>query len=91
MNNNNAASPIFTPDGKEIIYKLYGKGKHRSIMAVSIEGGEPREIWAKDQGFSNKAASWLPDGRYVFDMKRGGPSNMASVSRTDCDSISQDI
>ena len=38
-------------------------------MAVSIEGGEPREIYTSE-GISRRCSSWLPDGRYVFDMRR---------------------
>lgn len=72
------SKPIFTPDGKEIIYTSTVRGsltnvqKHRlSIMAVSIEGGEPREIYTSEDPkvlFDTYCASWLPDGRYVFDI-----------------------
>ena len=65
--------PIFTPDGKEIIYGLSvsaeGKEDRNSIMAVSIEGGEPREIYASEDPqvrFYTPYSSWLKDGRYVF-------------------------
>ena len=67
--------PCFTPDGKEIIYTFAvsaeGKEDRRSIMAVSIAGGEPREIYAREDpndGFDTHPASWLPDGRFVFDI-----------------------
>ena len=67
--------PAFTPDGKEIIYTFIvsaeGKEVRRSIMAVSIEGGEPREIYASEDpndGYDTHPSSWLPDGRYVFDI-----------------------
>jgi len=66
--------PSFAPDGQEIIYtfSVRGEGKYRqSIMAVSIEGGEPREIYASedpDERFDTAPASWLPDGRFVFDI-----------------------
>ena len=67
--------PSFTPDGKEIIYSFKvsaeGKRDRRSIMAVSIEGGEPREIYASEDPndrFDTFPSSWLPDGRYVFDI-----------------------
>ncbi len=74
------SKPIFTPDGKEIIYtstvrwSLTNWKKHRlSIMAVSIEGGEPREIYASEDSkvlFDTYCSSWLQDGRYVFDIIR---------------------
>ncbi len=67
--------PTFTPDGKEIIYTFSAsaEGKTSSIMAVSIAGGEPREIYAREDpndGFDTRPASWLPDGRFVFDIIR---------------------
>ena len=40
-------------------------------MAVSIEGGEPREIYASEDPndiFDTHSSSWLPDGRYVVDI-----------------------
>ncbi len=42
-------------------------------MAVSIEGGEPRKIYASEDpnlDYDTLPSSWLPDGRYVFDIKR---------------------
>ena len=69
------SKPIFTPDGREIIYTLFASGegeKHRlSIMAVPIEGGESREVYASEDSkvlFDTYCSSWLPDGRYVFDI-----------------------
>jgi beta-lactamase regulating signal transducer with metallopeptidase domain/Tol biopolymer transport system component len=65
--------PIFTPDGKEIIYgspvSAEGKEDRKRIMAVSTAGGEPREIYANEDpnaGFYTPYSSWLKDGRYVF-------------------------
>ena len=73
-------NPIFTPDGKEIIYTFVasGEGKkyRKSIMAVSIKGGEPREIYASEDPkvkYDTFCSSWLRDGRYVFDMMRTKP------------------
>ena len=69
--------PVFTPDGKEIVYTFVmsaeGKEDRRSIMAVPIEGGEPRKIYASEdpnEGYDTRPASWLPDGRFVFDIIR---------------------
>ena len=69
--------PSFTPDGKEIIYTVSvsaeGSRDLTSIMAVSIDGGEPREIYASEdpnEGFDTIPSSWLPDGRFVFDIIR---------------------
>ena len=75
--NNAIWSPKFTPDGKQIIYANVAYEKDRttsrsSIMAVPLDGGEPREIYAHENGqdyVDTEHASWLRDGRYVFDIK----------------------
>jgi len=71
------SKPTFTPDGKEIIYTFVvsaeGKEDRRSIMAVPIEGVKPRKIYASEDpndGYDTLPSSWLPDGRYVFDIIR---------------------
>ena len=81
------SKPTFTPDGKEIIYTYSvseeGKEDRRSIMAVSIEGGEPREIYAREDpndGIDTRPASWLPDGRFVFDIIRRNPRDRAQYA-----------
>ena len=80
-------NPIFTPDGKEIIYTLSvsGEGKkyRQSIMAVSIKGGEPREIYASEDPkvkYDTFCSSWLRDGRYVFDMRGQNRRGQYAVS-----------
>ncbi len=76
------SKPVFTPDGKEIIYTFSTRedwpNRGESIMAISIDGGEPREIYANEDPnyvFDTYASSWLPDGRYVFDIIRLGESS----------------
>ena len=87
------SSPVFTRDGKEIIYKSSvtreGKTSRQSIMAVPFEGGESREIYSSEnlQGNLDMGHStWLADGRLVFDIKWGVVSASLSgpESRTHC-------
>ncbi|NQV33753.1 MAG: PD40 domain-containing protein [Phycisphaeraceae bacterium] len=79
--------PIFTPDGKEIIYtyKTLEESENRfgggSIMAVSTQGGEPREIFAGERvRFCTPYSSWLPDGRYVFRILGRDQDNQAQYA-----------
>jgi beta-lactamase regulating signal transducer with metallopeptidase domain/Tol biopolymer transport system component len=79
--------PYFTPDGKEIIYTFLvdaeEKDHRRSIMAVSSAGGEPRKIYAsKDPNdfFDTYPSSWLPDGRFVFDIIRSGDRSQYAIN-----------
>lgn len=69
------SEPVFTPDGKEIIYKSSvtreGKTSRQSIMAVPFEGGDSREIYATknpEEYIHMSNSTWLPDGRLVFDI-----------------------
>jgi len=69
------SSPIFTPDGKEIIYShrvtVGGNYYGKSIMAVPFGGGESREIYSGKNAreyLDTSSSAWLPDGRLVFDM-----------------------
>lgn len=68
-------APIFTPNGKEIIYHSIvteeGKTPRQSIMAVPLAGGESRQIYATknpEDRFDMESSTWLPDGRLVFDI-----------------------
>ena len=81
------AGPYFTPDGREIIYTFLvdaeGKDYRRSIMAVSSAGGEPREIYASEDPndfFDTYPSSWLPDGRFVFDIIRRTPGDRSQYA-----------
>jgi Tol biopolymer transport system component/beta-lactamase regulating signal transducer with metallopeptidase domain len=73
-------TPIFTPDGKEILYspRLFpesGRPVGKRIMAVPFEGGESREIYSCEnaQDYVDMLSSaWLPDGRLVFDIRTIG-------------------
>lgn len=73
-------TPIFTPDGKEIIYvprvlMEQGKPIGKRIMAIPFEGGDSREIYSckNAQDYVHMLSSaWLPDGRLAFDIRTIG-------------------
>ncbi|MEX2142231.1 MAG: protein kinase [Pirellulales bacterium] len=76
--------PRFSPDGKEIIYtRVSGDAKQprRSVMAVPVEGGEPREIYGTDkpEGKFYTTSSWLPDAMLTFESSGRGDGGKGGV------------
>jgi Tol biopolymer transport system component len=60
------SDPVFSPDGKKIMYIQYG-----AIMVMDIEGKNPTPITSRETGWS---PSWSPDGKQIVftrtDLKR---------------------
>jgi Tol biopolymer transport system component len=53
--------PLWSPDGKTIVYNKYNKS-NSEIWAVSAEGGKPRKIIDVGRG---RPVSWSPDSKWI--------------------------
>ena len=67
------ASPIWSPDGKKIVFSS-GRSGHFDLYEVAASGGADRQLYAsKEAKFAN---SWSSDGRFIFYTAQTGPSSI---------------
>jgi hypothetical protein len=59
-----AFAPVFSPDGKELVYSVSaGPGSGSTLVSQSIEGGGIRELRSSDRA---QVTLWVPGSRTVF-------------------------
>ena len=66
--------PAWSPNGKQIAYRLNPASSDESdIMVVAAGGGTPRNL-TKSPGVADWSPAWSPDGRSIafFSMRAGG-------------------
>ena len=64
-------SPLWSPDGRWIVFDLTGEGGTTHVHVVSAEGGAPRQLTSGPH--RAVYASWSRDGRWIyFGSNRGG-------------------
>jgi len=59
-----AGTPRWSPDGQQIAFDFYPKGKKWGIYVISAEGGLPHAIVTGD--FDNNRPSWSRDGKWIY-------------------------
>jgi Tol biopolymer transport system component len=74
----NDAFPVWSPDGKEIVYEVRENGKY-SIRRRALDGSRPEEtLYENDAYVEYLPIDWSPDGKYLsmhFISKDGRYSN----------------
>jgi Tol biopolymer transport system component len=55
-----------SPDGREVVFEVDG-----AVKTVSLNGGEPREIFRGLAGTHPHGLSWTLDGRYIIAQASG--------------------
>jgi serine/threonine protein kinase/Tol biopolymer transport system component len=60
-----AASPCWSPDGKQIVFYDYSFGKRRKIYLVSADGGSPQQLLPEDPE-PQMDPNWSPDGDKIL-------------------------
>lgn len=67
---------LVSPDGSLLVFTVM-RSRIRSILAVPVAGGEPREIFRSSSDFSIpafKSLTWTPDGREILFLKSVPPA-----------------
>jgi len=60
-----AASPSWSPDGKQIAFYDYSFGKRRKIYLVPADGGSPQQLLPEDLE-PQQDPDWSPDGNKIL-------------------------
>jgi Tol biopolymer transport system component len=55
--------PVFSPDGAEVVFAVFGAGRSTSIWRIDAAGGQPVSL-ASDT-FENYCPVWSPDGNWI--------------------------
>jgi TolB protein len=64
--------PTFSPDGRQIAYRLLLAADDGEIWLMDSDGGHPRDL-VNDPEFSDWGPAWSPDGKQIaFDSNRVG-------------------
>lgn len=56
--------PTFSPDGRQIAYRLLLETDDGEIWTMDSDGGHPRDL-VNDPDFSDWSPAWSPDGRHI--------------------------
>lgn len=72
LNIKSAASPVFSPNGKEIAY-LSNQTGTTQIWKINSGGGSPSRVTDLEDNVS--FVKWLPSGRLLFGKAKGGDEN----------------
>jgi serine/threonine-protein kinase len=57
-------APVFTPDGKDVVFTLIAENITQPLRRVSVQGGVPRVIAPGVAG--NVPVAWIDESRFVF-------------------------
>ena len=56
-------SPVFSPDGKRLVFVSDRDGTKPQLFVLALDGGEPRKLTGFPMGVSSPR--WSPDGRWI--------------------------
>ncbi|MBL8739708.1 MAG: PD40 domain-containing protein, partial [Myxococcales bacterium] len=59
-----AYSPRFSPDGKQVAYSAWSRGGYRDIRIVDVKTGKSRDV-TRDRSLDLQP-EWSPDGRSIY-------------------------
>jgi len=73
----NATSPVFSPDGKQIVCLHFeGPNSPPRISIIPANGGSPIKVFPEVSGFSSPLR-WTPDGKGImYGITRRGVTNL---------------
>ncbi|MEE8604975.1 MAG: tetratricopeptide repeat protein, partial [Candidatus Aminicenantaceae bacterium] len=60
-----AMCPIWSPDGKKVVYVWDGGGRPLALRVVGIDGSDPHSIY-KTEDFWVEPYDWSSDGKYIL-------------------------
>ena len=72
--------PVWSPDGKEILFTGFDPGKNSGVYVVAAEGGAPRELFVGTD-YEVLFPNWTPDGKSIVLQK--SQSKNSSNNQTD--------
>jgi Tol biopolymer transport system component len=55
--------PVFSPDGKEVAFAVFGEERSTSIWRIDAAGGQPVSL--ASEPFENYCPAWSPDGNWI--------------------------
>ena len=55
--------PVFSPDGREVAFAVFGKGNSTSLWRIKTSGGPPVSL--ASEAFENYCPAWSPDGNWI--------------------------
>jgi Tol biopolymer transport system component len=55
--------PVFSPDGKEVAFAVFGNGNSTSLWRIDASGGPPVSL--ASEAFENYCPTWSPDGNWI--------------------------
>jgi Tol biopolymer transport system component len=55
--------PVFSPDGAEVVFAVFGSGNSTSIWRIDAAGGQAAAL--ASEAFENYCPTWSPDGNWI--------------------------
>jgi Tol biopolymer transport system component len=55
--------PVFSPDGTEVAFAVFGNGNSTSLWRIDASGGPPVSL--ASEAFENYCPTWSPDGNWI--------------------------
>ena len=55
--------PVFSPDGTQVVFAVFGNGNSTSIWRIAAAGGQA--VALASEAFENYCPTWSPDGNWI--------------------------